>query len=35
MKPFFYMIKKSRQKMKYLENKKSFCGNKKNIFHKF
>ena len=32
---FFYMIKKSRQKFKYLENKKSFKDEIKNIFHHF
>ena len=26
------MIKKSRQKLKYLENEKSFCGEIKSIF---
>ena len=32
IKPFRYMTKKSRQKYKYLENKKSFWGEIKNIF---
>ena len=31
-KPFRYMIKKSTQKHKYLENKKNFWGKIKNIF---
>ena len=35
IKPFFYMTKKSRQKFKYLKNKKSFQGEAKNIFHPF
>ena len=30
--PFFYMIKKSKQKFKYLENDKSFYGEIKSIF---
>ena len=29
------MIKKSRQKLKYLENEKSFRGETKSIFHHF
>ena len=33
IKPFFYMIKKSRQKFKYLEKKKSFEGELKSVFH--
>ena len=32
IKPFFYMIKKSRQKLKYIENEKSFRGEIKSIF---
>ena len=32
IKPFRYMIKKSRQKLKYRENKKSFWGEIKSIF---
>ena len=32
-KPFCYMTKRSRQKLKYLENKKSFSGEIKSIFH--
>ena len=35
MKPFFYMTKKSRQKLKYCENEKSFYGQIKNIFLHF
>ena len=35
IKPFFYLAKKSRQKFKYLENKKSFKGEIKNTFHRF
>ena len=36
IKPFWNMTKKSRQKLKYLENKKIFWGEiKKNIFHHF
>ena len=35
IKPFCLMIKKSRQKLKYLENKKSFQGEIKSIFHNF
>ena len=35
IKLFFYMIKKSRQKSKYLKNKKSFSGKLKSIFHHF
>ena len=31
--PFFYMTKMSRQKIKYLENHKSFLGEIKTIFH--
>ena len=33
--PFLYMIKKPRQKLKYLENEKSFKGEMKNTFHQF
>ena len=32
---FIYMTKKSRQKFKYLENRKSFSGEIKSIFHHF
>ena len=32
IKSFFYMTKKSRQKLKYLQNKKSFQVNMKSIF---
>ena len=35
IKLFFYMNKKSRQKLKYLENEKSFCDEIKSIFHHF
>ena len=35
IKLFFYMTEKSRQKFKYLENKKRFEGEMKNIFHHF
>ena len=35
MKPFGYMTEKSRQKLKYLENEKSFLGEIKSIFHHF
>ena len=35
IKPFFYMIKKSGQKFKYLENEKSSWGEIKSIFHHF
>ena len=35
IKPFFYITKNSRQKFKYLENKKSFQGEIKNIFLSF
>ena len=35
IKPFFYMRKKSRQKLRYLENEKSFFGEIKSIFHHF
>ena len=35
IKTFFYMTKKSRQKFKYLENKKRFQGEIKSIFHHF
>ena len=35
IKPFLYMTKKSRQKLKYLENEKSFWGEIKSIFHYF
>ena len=33
--PFSYTTKKSRQKVKYLENEKSFWGDMKSIFHHF
>ena len=32
IKPFFYMTKMSRQKLKYIENEKSFRGEIKSIF---
>ena len=35
MKPFFYMTKKSRQKLKYLENKENLQAEVKSIFHHF
>ena len=35
IKLFWYMSKKSRQKLKYLENKKNFWGEMKSIFHNF
>ena len=35
IKPFLYITKKSRQKFKYLENKKSFQQEIKSIFHHF
>ena len=35
IKPFFYMIKKLRQKFKYLENEMCFQGKIKSIFHHF
>ena len=35
MKSFWYMAKKSRQKLKYLENGKSFWREIKSIFHHF
>ena len=35
IKPFFYMTKLSRQKFKYLENKKNYLGEIKSIFHNF
>ena len=35
IKPFCYMRKKSRQKLKYLENEKNFSGEIKRIFHHF
>ena len=35
IKPFRYMTKKWRQKLKYLENEKSFWGEIKSIFHHF
>ena len=35
MKRFRYMTKKSRKKIKYLENKKSFWRQIKSIFHNF
>ena len=35
IKQFSYMNKKSRQKFKYLENKKSFYGEIKSTFHIF
>ena len=33
--PFFCMTKKSRQKLKYLENENNFEGEIKSIFHHF
>ena len=35
LKPFRSMTKKSRQKLKYLENEKTFWGDIKSIFHHF
>ena len=35
IKSFLYMTKKSTQKLKYLENEKSFYGEIKSIFHHF
>ena len=35
IKPFRYITKESRQKLKYLENEKSFIGKIKSIFHHF
>ena len=35
IKPFWYMTKKSRQKLQYLENEKSFWGEIKRIFYNF
>ena len=35
IKPFRYMTKKSRQKLKYLENENSFWGEIKSIFDHF
>ena len=35
IKPICYMTKKSRQKLKYLENKKSFWSEIKSLFHHF
>ena len=35
IKLFFYMTKKSRQKFKYLDNEKSFQGQKESIFDHF
>ena len=35
IKLFFYMIKKSRRKSKYLENQKNFSGELRSIFHHF
>ena len=35
IKPFYYLTKKSRQKLKYLENEKSFWSEKKNHFSSF
>ena len=35
IKLFLYMTKKSRQKIKYLENEKSFWSEIKSIFHHF
>ena len=35
IKPFWYITKQSRQKLKYLENGKSFWGEIKSIFHHF
>ena len=33
IKLFYYMMKKSRQKFKYLENKKTFWGDIESLFH--
>ena len=35
IKPFWYMTKKSKQKLKYLESEKSFWGEIKSYFHHF
>ena len=35
IKPFYYMNKKSEQKMKYLKNEKSLLGETKSIFCHF
>ena len=35
IKPFRYMTKKSRQKLKHFENEKNFWGEMKRIFHYF
>ena len=35
IKPFWYMTKRSRQKLKYIENEKSIWDEIKNIFHYF
>ena len=35
IKPFRYITKKLRQKLKYLDNEKSFWGDVKSIFHHF
>ena len=35
VKPLWYLINKSRQKLKYLENEKSFLGEMKSNFHHF
>ena len=35
IKPFRYITKKSRQKLKYLDNEKSLWGDVKSIFHHF
>ena len=35
IKPFLYMTRKSRQKLRYLENEKSFQGEIKSNFHHF
>ena len=35
MEPFFYMTKKSRQKIEYRQNEKSSESEIKNIFHHF
>ena len=35
IKPFFYVTKKPRQKLKYLEKKKSYWSEIKSVFHQF
>ena len=35
IKSFFYITKKSREKLKYLGNEKSFKGERKSNFHHF